>query len=83
MSKRKMVCKCLNLPAEVLEILDKLLDLSGQNFSEYTRNLIIKDLDQRSVFTTTLKERLVEVHSNGELRVRPHIEAKQGEVPLS
>jgi len=60
-----MVYKGLNLPAEVLEVLDKLLGISGQNFSEYTRNLIIKDLDQRSVFTTTLKEQLAEAHLNG------------------
>ena len=35
---------------------EKLAKLKGISLSEYLRQLIIEDLDKRSVFTTALKE---------------------------
>jgi metal-responsive CopG/Arc/MetJ family transcriptional regulator len=54
----KMKFKGVSLPTEILDVLDQLLQIQGMNFSEYTRSLIVQDLDRRNVFTTQLKEEL-------------------------
>jgi len=60
MKKSDMIFKGVKLPPEVCKTLDRLLELQGLSFSEYTRNLIIKDLDNRNVFTTKLKVELAQ-----------------------
>jgi len=52
------VFKGFKLPKNVSDILEDLLELNGQTFSEYVRGLILQDLDRRSVFSTQLKAKL-------------------------
>ena len=40
---------------EIRETIDRLASTKGISISEYVRQLIISDLDKRSVFTTKLK----------------------------
>jgi len=48
------------LPESVADLADALIDKMGTSKSEYLRQLIIADLDRRSVFTTQLKAELLE-----------------------
>jgi hypothetical protein len=43
----------------VVRIVEKLIAMNGISKSEYLRQLIIQDLDRRSIFTMKLKERLI------------------------
>jgi len=46
------------VPCRVVELLDALNAKTGVSRSEYLRQLIIQDLDRRSVFTTALKNEI-------------------------
>jgi len=48
------------LKPEVKEIAEKLATMQGKRLSEYVRGLIVDDLDKRSVFTTKLKDPVIE-----------------------
>jgi hypothetical protein len=52
--EKTMKLKGVMLHPKIIEILDQLLAAQCQTFSEYARNLIIQDLDKRSVFSTRL-----------------------------
>ena len=41
---------------EIRELVEKIAESKGISISEYVRQLVIEDLDKRSVFTTKLKE---------------------------
>ena len=41
---------------EIRELVEKIAESKGISISEYVRQLIIEDLDKRSVFTDKLKE---------------------------
>jgi len=41
---------------EIRELVEKIAKSKGISISEYVRQLVIQDLDNRSVFTTKLKE---------------------------
>jgi len=41
---------------EIKEIVEKLAKTKGITISEYVRNLVLEDLDKRSIFTTILKQ---------------------------
>lgn len=41
---------------EVAEVADKLAETKGITLSEYIRQVIINDLDNRSIFNTKLRE---------------------------
>ena len=41
---------------EIKEIVEKLARTKGITISEYIRNLVLEDLDKRSIFTTILKQ---------------------------
>jgi len=41
---------------EVKELVEKLAKAKGITISEYLRNLVLEDLDKRSVFTSILKQ---------------------------
>ena len=38
---------------------EKLAEIKGISISEYVRNLVLEDLDKRTVFTDELKETLI------------------------
>ena len=44
------------LDVKVKKALQKLAAAKGVSISEYIRNLILEDLDKRTIFTTILKE---------------------------
>ena len=48
----------LRTTAALKELAEGLAGTQGLTLSEYVRNLIISDLDRRSVFTDTLKKEL-------------------------
>ena len=54
MSKKVMVWAYVD--ANVRELVEKLVESKGISISEYIRQLVIEDLDKRSIFTTKLKE---------------------------
>ena len=54
----KMQFKGVRLPKNIVNLVESLLELNGLTFSEYVRNLILQDLDKRSVFSTQLKAKL-------------------------
>ena len=41
---------------EIRELVEKIAESKGISISEYVRQLIIEDLDKRSIFTDKLKE---------------------------
>jgi len=41
---------------EIRELVEKIAESKGISISEYVRQLVIEDLDKRSIFTTKLKE---------------------------
>jgi len=41
---------------EIKELVEKLAKTKGITISEYVRNLVLEDLDKRSIFTTIIKE---------------------------
>ena len=53
MSKKVMVWAWID--TDIREIVEKLAKSKGVSISEYVRNLILEDLDKRSIFTTILK----------------------------
>jgi len=46
------------MPKQVIGIVEALIEKQGVSKSEYLRQLILTDLDKRSVFTTQLKAEL-------------------------
>lgn len=56
--KNEMKTKIIGtrVSSEVRKTIERLSDSKGISISEYVRQLIISDLDKRSVFTTKLKE---------------------------
>ena len=54
MSKKVMVWAYIDV--NVRELVEKLVESKGISISEYIRQLVIEDLDKRSIFTTKLKE---------------------------
>lgn len=44
---------------EIKEIVKQLARKMGLTVSEYVRNLVLEDLDKRSVFTTQLKQEIL------------------------
>jgi len=54
MSKKVMVWAYVDV--NVRELVEKLVESKGISISEYIRQLVIEDLDKRSIFTTKLKE---------------------------
>jgi len=52
---QKVVLWC-RVDTKIKEVVEKLAEAKGVTISEYVRNLILEDLDKRSVFTTKLKE---------------------------
>jgi len=53
MSQKKMVWA--RVSEDVRNLVDKLAESQGISISEYVRQLVIADLDGRSIFTTKLK----------------------------
>ena len=45
---------------EIKALVDKIAEAQGLSVSEYVRNLITKDLDERTFFTTKVKQELQE-----------------------
>jgi len=41
---------------DIRKLVEKIAESKGISISEYVRQLVIEDLDKRSVFTTKLKE---------------------------
>ena len=41
---------------EIRELVEKIAQSQGISISEYVRQLVIQDLDRRSIFTSRLKE---------------------------
>jgi methylaspartate ammonia-lyase len=62
----KMIFKGVRLPKNILNLVESLLELNGLTFSEYVRNLILQDLDKRSVFSTQLKTKLERTNAEEE-----------------
>ena len=54
MSKNVMVWAWVD--QEIRNLVEKIADTKGISISEYVRQLVIEDLDKRSIFTTKLKE---------------------------
>ena len=56
----KTLKKCLAawVDPEIKYAADKLAKIQGVSSSEYIRNLILHDLDKRTIFTEALKEEL-------------------------
>jgi len=51
---------------EVARVAEKLAEVKGEGISEYIRQLIIRDLDGRGVFTTRLRAAAAEVKAQSE-----------------
>jgi len=55
MSKKSMMVWAW-VDLEIRNLVEKIADSKGISISEYVRQLVIDDLDKRSIFTTKLKE---------------------------
>lgn len=49
-------CVAAWLEGDIKSIVMRLARIKGVSVSEYLRNLILEDLDKRTIFTTALKE---------------------------
>jgi len=63
MSKKVMVWAWVDM--DIREVVERLAKSMGVSISEYVRNLILEDLDKRSVFTTLLKQEKIVSRQGG------------------
>gem|GEM_PF-3463639 len=57
MSKTRLWAR---VDTDIRDMVRKLADVKGISMSEYVRSLIIEDLDKRTVFTSALKEAMLD-----------------------
>lgn len=67
--KRKILWARVDV--EVARLAEKLAEVKGEGISEYLRQLIIRDLDSRGVFTARL--RAAEVKAAAEVKTKEEI----------
>lgn len=58
MGQKQAMLWC-RVDVRVKELVEKLAKTQGVTISEYMRQLVIEDLDKRSVFTTRLKKEVI------------------------
>ena len=65
-----------SVDTDVKLLVEKLAKAKGVTISEYVRNLVLEDLDRRSIFTTLVKETL----KNESARDTVHEEVQSGKL---